>query len=467
MATTYLRRNPSGSGNQRKFTFSFWIKKNSVNPASTYSLFDCGSSTNYFHIYFPDTHTLTVKSRVSNSTAMELVSTRVFRDPNCWYNVIVAVDSEQGTAANRCKIYINGEQLTAFNSENYGSQNLDHEIQDSGTYHVIGTNYAAATNETFDGSMSYVAMVDGTQEAPTIFGETDSTTGQWKLKTTITPSVAWGTNGFLILKDGNTITDQSSNSNDFSLASGTLTQTEDNPSNVFNVWNRNFLTRQHNESTSVPGMLQNGNTAFNSTANAFYGYKAGTLGATSGKWYWEGKIIDNGRMYIGICYPNVVQGINEPHYDNQTYSAVTINNAGEVYGRYTGSAIDEYASSVSFANNDIIGFALDMDNKALYIHKNGTYINSGNPASGASRTGSVIEQLTGTRDSYLGSGDFVSPFVGDPSSTGTFHCENNFGNGYFGTTAISSEGTNASGIGKFEYDVPTGFTALSTKGLNL
>ena len=42
----------------------------------------------------------------------------------------------------------------------------------------------------------------------------------------------------------------------------------------------------------------------------------------------------------------------------------------------------------------------------------------------------------------------------------------NFGNGYFGTTAISSEGTNASGIGKFEYDVPTGYTALSTKGLN-
>ena len=43
----------------------------------------------------------------------------------------------------------------------------------------------------------------------------------------------------------------------------------------------------------------------------------------------------------------------------------------------------------------------------------------------------------------------------------------NFGNGYFGTTAVSSAGTNASGNGIFEYDVPTGFTALSTKGLNL
>ena len=42
----------------------------------------------------------------------------------------------------------------------------------------------------------------------------------------------------------------------------------------------------------------------------------------------------------------------------------------------------------------------------------------------------------------------------------------NFGNGFFGTTAISSEGTNASNIGKFEYDVPAGYTAISTKGLN-
>ena len=43
----------------------------------------------------------------------------------------------------------------------------------------------------------------------------------------------------------------------------------------------------------------------------------------------------------------------------------------------------------------------------------------------------------------------------------------NYGNGYFGTTAVSSAGTNASGIGIFEYDVPTNYTALSTKGLNL
>ena len=56
---------------------------------------------------------------------------------------------------------------------------------------------------------------------------------------------------------------------------------------------------------------------------------------------------------------------------------------------------------------------------------------------------------------------------GDAAAGQNANWSANFGNGYFGTTAIASEGTNASGIGKFEYDVPTGYTALSTKGLNL
>jgi hypothetical protein len=40
----------------------------------------------------------------------------------------------------------------------------------------------------------------------------------------------------------------------------------------------------------------------------------------------------------------------------------------------------------------------------------------------------------------------------------------NFGNGYFGTTAITSAGSNGNGS-LFEYDVPTGYYALNTKNL--
>ena len=54
------------------------------------------------------------------------------------------------------------------------------------------------------------------------------------------PSVAWGNNGFFILKDGNSVTDQSGNSNNFTVGAGTLTSTKDCPSNVFATWNPLF-----------------------------------------------------------------------------------------------------------------------------------------------------------------------------------------------------------------------------------
>jgi hypothetical protein len=42
----------------------------------------------------------------------------------------------------------------------------------------------------------------------------------------------------------------------------------------------------------------------------------------------------------------------------------------------------------SFTTGDVIGIAVDADNGAIYVSKNGTYVNSGSPTSGASKTGS-------------------------------------------------------------------------------
>ena len=58
------------------------------------------------------------------------------------------------------------------------------------------------------------------------------------------------------------------------------------------------------------------------------------------------------------------------------------------------------------------------------------------------------------------------PFV--TAHGGGWDC--NFGNGFFGTTAITTNSGNgysgAEGSSKFNYTVPTGYSALSTKGLN-
>ena len=91
----------------------------------------------------------------------------------------------------------------------------------------------------------------------------------------------------------------------------------------------------------------------------------------------------------------------------------------------------------------------------MYFGINGTWQNSGDPTSGSTGTGSAYNLASGanyTAACRLRAGTQIGF---------------NFGNGQFsGSSVLSSEGTNASGLGKFEYDVPTGYTALSTKGLN-
>ena len=98
--------------------------------------------------------------------------------------------------------------------------------------------------------------------------------------------------------------------------------------------------------------------------------------------------------------------------------------------------------------------ALDLDNGKIYFGKNGTWSESGDPTSGSTGTGAAYSVTT----------DYIYlPAVGLYDTTAGMSL--NFGNGYFGTTAVASAGTNASGIGTFEYDVPTGYTAVSTLGL--
>ena len=216
--------------------------------------------------------------------------------------------------------------------------------------------------------------------------------------------------------------------------------------------------------------LIDGNTTFDtSSSNAMKAIVNGSIGAQSGKWYWEYKVITNTRLIAGIS-SGLEQKFPQTYYDEQEYSAITMNLNGAITGRYTGSAIDEFSSGTSNTTNDIIGVALDMDNKALYIHKNGTYLSNGSnvgvPTSGSSRTGSLIEGLAGSRDDYIPDGEFMFPVVMDVSNSGVAKAEFNFGNGYFGTTQVASEQNPDDGVGKFEYDVPANYRAITTKGLN-
>ena len=106
----------------------------------------------------------------------------------------------------------------------------------------------------------------------------------------------------------------------------------------------------------------------------------------------------------------------------------------------------------SYTTGDIIGVAMDLDNHKLYFSKNGTYQNSGVPTSGATGTG-AISIVSG--HSYLASFAHYNTMVDSI----------NFGQGYFGTTAVASANADGNGVGKMEYAVPSGYYTLNTKNI--
>ena len=437
MANTSLIRTIGTPTSTQKFTLSAWIKKTTPTLEGRLISSWNGSGTQFWTMIQSD-GTLFIADYDSGYN-MQLISNRLFRDPSAWYHLVMAFDTTQLTAANRAKVYVNGVQETSFATETYPSQNAALNFTNSGDSARIGVRDGG---EYFNGIMSYVACIDGTQELPTIFGETDVTTGEWKIKTTITPSVAWGNNGFLILKNGNSLTDESTNSNNFTLGGGTLTNTEDCPSNVFATFNAldTFYTTP---------TFTNGNTTLElNPASTKDTYVPTTLGMSSGKYYAEAKFISGASYnYIGI--------VDKPASANKIIGSFT--NSARIRGDDGVTTINNVNSTTltPYTTNDIIGIAVDLTNLKLYYSKNGVFMNSANPSSG---TGGLT--ITAPDHAYFfawqcNSGSVVTKFSW------------NFGNGYFGTSAVSSAGSNASSNGIFEYDVPTGYTALSTKGLNV
>ena len=437
MANTYLERTFS-AGNRKTWTMSAWIKRSSL---SSHQRFFVWGSGGYGLIWEGSDRYDALRTYVAVGSNSEFLTNRLFRDTNAWYHIVLKIDTTQSTAADRMRLYINGVEETSFASRTYPNQNEDTSINQAGICR-LGVN-TVALNSYFDGSMSHVHFIDGTAYDATAFGEYDAN-GVWKIKTS--PSVTYGTNGFFILKDGNSVTDQSGNGNNFTVAGGTLTNTEDNPSNVFATLNP---LAKGSSSTFSNGNLTCTTGGANNTSTS-------TIGVSSGKWYWEYKLPSGSLNYVqmGIttnessaANTDVMTNFSGANYVKTAYAAeFRYNTDGGAY------STDTYGGTQSV--NDIFQIALDLENSFIYMGVNGTYFNSGDPTSGASGTGAAKAIVSGL--TYF-------PMMITLSNNMSI----NFGNGYFGTTAVASAGTNASGNGIFEYDCPDGYTALSTKGLNL
>jgi len=440
MATTYLTRTFGTATNRKKFTLSMWVKLSGRGSGNNNSLLVSGASgQNEGTIKISSDAILWNEYNVGIAGSEGiLVSNQLLRDYSGWYHLVFAWDSTNATADDRMKIYLNGEQVTSFSSRTNPSLNYDAQINNN-IVHNIGRQTWNSSG-LFDGSMSHIHFCDGQAYQASDFGETDAN-GVWKI--ILEPSVTYGTNGFFILKDGNSVTDQSGNSNNWTVGGGTLTNTEDCPSNVFATLN--LLVKSGNS-------LTNGSLTTTQNSGTNYQSNISTLAVTSGKWYAECKLSTVSGNYPGtgiVDISNLVAGSG----DNTSYFGDTTNPLGvEIFcgGFYSKGNNVSSTLANTFSSGDIVGIALDLDSspKNIKFYKNGTLI-----------TGTSITPLDPV-------GGYAFGNTMNIAGAGAV-AQWNFGNGYFGTTAVASAGTNASGIGIFEYDVPTGYTALSTKGLNL
>jgi len=491
-----LRKTFSGSPTSTKIcTISFWTKL--ADPSNTdakaiFSAIKSGSNEdvikfmgvnngilNGIEINFNNTGDGSMMISSGSSTLIK------FRDPSAWYHIVIAIDSSQGTASNRVKVYVNGTQFDTEARVEGGSVADDVALSQNyelgfltASAHSIGENVESAGNEPYDGYLADFHFVDGSQLAPTAFAETDDN-GVWIPKD-CKGDLTYGNYGFFLefQQTGTSANasgkgaDTSGNDNHFDDANATAEDiTVDTPTNNFATLNpidtgTNLTRLTFSEGNTK--IVKSGTTSSNGDQ------PTSSQGFANGKWYWEVKVLSNAdNTFIGIF--NDVLGGLKPYHNNYAYGIYGGSVAdGSVNGTQMylsqESSQKGYGLSQSggtaFSDNDILQFAFDTSTYRLYLGLNGQWTNNNSSGSAAPTGGSAFNQSTPTGyfevpTTAAKAGTWRTVIVPAGSSQ-NYSAEFNFGNPSF---SISSGNADANGYGNFEYAVPSGYYSLNTKNL--
>ena len=427
--------------NRLKFTISLWVKRSTLGAKSMIGTVG-GDSSNFGAIWFDSSDRLNCTEGSGGGT-LNFITNRVFRDVSAWYNIILAIDTTQGTESNRVKIYVGGVQETSFSTSTYPSQNSNMHLNRGGKTQYIGRHTDSSNNYYFDGYMTEVVWVDGSQEAVTSFGEFDSDSGIWK--PIDVSGLTFGNNGFYLdFEDSSALGNDAAGSNNFTVNNLTaIDQSTDTCTNNSATIGTLFMAL--NTPTFSEGNLQSYSSA------AGLSVIPSSIGLASGKWYAELKYAatsSNDNTGIGITMDPA-----SSNQENTEQGGYTFGYAAST-GGYTPYQANQSGSGPTYTVGNIMGIYMDLDNMKLYFSKNGTLNSSTGLTINVSNTG------------------FYYFCVQDYTSTSNFWTwQWNFGAGC--PFAISSGNTDANGYGNFEYS-PTitgdgaskDFFACNTKNLS-
>ena len=429
----WLYRDAPTAGNRKTFTLSLWLKRAVLGhiPAGG-DEYLAGQGSNARYHFAGDTIRF-----MFESGSTELESSRVYRDPSAWYHFVLAVDTSQGTAANRVKLYVNGVQ-EAWNNTEYPSLNQESDWMNTNDLY-IGTKWASNSagdgDNDLSGYLSEVVLLDGTAASPTSFGKFDSDSGIW-IPIDVS-GLTFGSQGFYLNFSNPSSSGEDFSGNDNDLLDSNLSAADhstDTPTNNFCTWNPLWNYASYPTITEGATKVRIGDST-NEGAK-------GTIGLTNGKWYWEAKpFYTIGAQQIGIQTDGDSNIYANANSTANNYG-MWINPIGRYY-TYSDGQTESSDQGWDLTASDWLGIALDMDSSTQTIkyYKNGSLIQSLD----------LISNMQGRT---------VFPFLMNYENRSW---DINFG-GYTINT-ISSAETDANGYGTFEYAPPDSHFAICTKNL--
>ena len=447
--SAYLSRTPASSGDQQKWTFSAWVKRANITlgSANHQTLFSCATTNTQIRFHSSDD---TLDVLFGGSASGHLRTSQVFRDVGSWYHIVVAVDTTQATASNRAKIYINGNQVTAFGTSTYPAQNYNTGINTTQAHNIGRSAFDA--NRLLDGYFAEINHIDGTALDPTSFGETKS--GVWIPKAY---SGSYGTNGFHLEFAGNT-NDTSGNGNNYTANNiSSYDYVPDTPTNSF--------------CTLVPAANvteSEGNLKVATSRTSNWDGSIGTIGVSSGKWYYEARFDVNS----GDSFRCVAGWIAESAEQNYVFDGKGTGADPNPYLTYQyafAAWLEKYyanggstGTAPTASDLDIVNVAIDFDNNKAYFGLNGTYYASdggadGDPANGLNESVTIASDV-GQYNPYF--------MIRSDSTTGSNVITMNFGqDSTFAGATTAGGNADGNGYGDFKYAPPSGFLALCSANL--
>jgi hypothetical protein len=426
-ASTYLNRTPSSAGNRQKFTWSSWMKIGLLNSdgflINAGNIVNGGTGSQDGIVYTADGNIEVNLGYTGGGYAGRVKTIATFRDPSAWYHVVVAIDTTQATAGNRCLIYVNGVSVpyttTVTITQNHSTQINNTAVHNIGR--LVPDGFGGAAWIHFDGYLAEMNHIDGQQLTPSSFGENDTITGVWKPKSFVG---TYGTNGFYLPFTNITSTSTLGNdfsgnghnwtTNNFSLTAGATYDSMTDVPTLTSATAANYCVLnpllQNNWWAAVSrGPITNANlTQANSAGTA--NFATFDLSSNRGKWYYELNCAATDAQNAIVIAARARATFEVDYYQN---------------GNKQTNGTTPVAYGATWTSGDVIGVAIDVPNGTFTFYKNNV------------SQGTITNAVPTNEPVYIG--------------------------GYFN----SASGTYNYNFGQrpFAYTPPSGFVALNTFNL--